>query len=231
MNYIFLFLFLIGGILSCQKKTITNQESQIGTVTDVNGNVYQTIKIGSQWWMAENLKVTTYNDSTPILHILKSENDSIWRNLSEGAMTILSGGTSVVYNWYAVSNLKGIAPKGWHIPTDEEWRTLEKEIGMSSTEADKTGWRGTNVAEKLMIKSSTGWPVDGVFGSNSFGFTALSTGCRFVTGESTSGNAFWWTSTLNNSQPYYRYIDGFRNEIFRHFTYKTAGYSIRCIKD
>ena len=226
--------FFLFFLTSCEKKSNNVvDESTTGSVTDVDGNVYGTVKIGSQWWMTENLKVTSYNDGTKITEVLPSENDSIWAKLNAAAFCKTDDRFGLLYNWFAVNDEKQIAPKGWHIPTDDDWKKLEVEIGMSVDESIKTGWRGLDEAEKLVIKSSLGWSNPVLFGSNSSGFTALPGGCRVFNGTSNklTNTAFWWTSSLNGDQAYYRNIDSKMKTIFRHFTYKQYGFSVRCVKD
>jgi len=99
-----------------------------GTVTDIDGNVYQTIKIGDQWWMAENLKVTHYRNSDPIPHVTDG---GTWSYLFTGAYCEYDNNPANVaiygrlYNWYAVGDSRNIAPEGWHVPSDDEWKQLE----------------------------------------------------------------------------------------------------------
>jgi len=101
-------------------------------VTDIDGNVYTTIKISSQWWMAENLKVTHYRNGDSIPNVIDS---SAWMGLNTGAYCNYDNDTSHVavygrlYNWYTVNNNRNIAPTGWHLPTDAEWQTLIDYLG------------------------------------------------------------------------------------------------------
>jgi uncharacterized protein (TIGR02145 family) len=119
------------------------------------------VKIGNQWWMAENLAVTRFNDSTALNFIDINSSDSEWANASGAAYTSLNNGQyGFLYNFAVVENTKNIAPEGWHVPTDEEWLMLEKEIGMSSEETQLLGWRGTNEANKLAALNAIGWPAN-----------------------------------------------------------------------
>ena len=227
-------LFAILILVGCKKTNDTTTTIETSTVKDIQGNTYKTVKIGNQWWMAENLKVTVFNDSSLITYIDNKSNDSVWAKLGNPAYSIVDTSFGALYNWFVVSNAKNIAPKGWHIPSDEEWKTLEKTIGMSDVEVSKTAWRGTNEAEKLMIESSKGWQTPTIaFGLNLYGFNALPSGCRVFNGSinSEKNTAFWWTSTPENSEAWYRYIDGQQKQIFRQHTYKQYGFSIRCVKD
>jgi uncharacterized protein (TIGR02145 family) len=129
-----------------QQVTVSN------TVIDIDGNTYQAIKIGDQWWMAENLKVTHYRNGDPIPNVTDSTE---WSNLATEAYCVYENDESIaetygyLYNWYVVNDSRNIAPEGWHVPTDEEWKELEMFLGMSQSEANGTGWRGTDEGGKL----------------------------------------------------------------------------------
>jgi uncharacterized protein (TIGR02145 family) len=227
------FFSVLISFYSCQKKDVNMPILEEDTIMDIDSNTYRTVKIGNQWWMAENLKVTSYNDGTKIRSVLSIEHDSVWAKIDSGAVCKVDERYGMLYNWYAVNDSRKIAPKGWHVPTDEEWKILEKEIGMSQTEVDKTSWRGTNEAEKLIVKSSVGWPTTDVFGSNTSGFSALPSGCRLFNGiiSSNSNAAFWWTASQKEKQVYYRNLDSKKKSIYRSITYKNYGFSVRCVKD
>ncbi|MBT5269507.1 MAG: hypothetical protein HOL70_08685, partial [Candidatus Marinimicrobia bacterium] len=114
------------------------------TVTDIDGNVYETVKIGDQIWMAENLKVTHYRDGSAITQVT---DNTAWSNLSTEAYCIYDNNASnevdtygALYNWYAVSDGRNIAPEGWHVPTDAEWKELEMYLGMSQPDVDDVVW-------------------------------------------------------------------------------------------
>lgn len=117
---------------------------ETSTLTDIDGNIYQTVKIVDQWWMAENLKVTHYRNGDPIPNVT---NNSDWGNLSTGTYCAYNNDNvnistyGLLYNWYAVADSRELAPTGWHVPTDEEWKQLEMSLGMSDSEANDRGWR------------------------------------------------------------------------------------------
>ncbi|MEJ2629601.1 MAG: fibrobacter succinogenes major paralogous domain-containing protein, partial [bacterium] len=131
-SIIFIFIFL-----SCDLKSPTESRFKTGTVTDIDGNTYQTVKIGDQWWMAENLKVTHYRNNDEIPNVTYWGD---WHDLSTGAYCDYNNNEGNVstcghlYNWYAVNDSRNIAPEGWHVPTDEEWKELEMYLGMSRSE-------------------------------------------------------------------------------------------------
>lgn len=237
INIVIIFLcFTIA--TGCRKEEIKQKKTnETGTVTDISGKVYKTVKIGNAWWMAENLAVKVYNDSTPIIEVNLSDNDTVWANKTVGAYSNVEDNSlrfGLNYNWYALANPKKIAPVGWHIPSDQEWKDLERELGMSSTEVDKTSWRGTNERDKLIEKKSIAWGGDenNLIGNNESGFTALTATCRLFNGaDGESRSAFWWSSTLNGNEAWYRNITSNHTNIFRYHAYKTYGFSVRCVKD
>lgn len=228
--------FLAGGCKKKDKEEETIRET--GTVKDFENNVYKTVKIGNQWWMAENLKSTLYQDGSFIVY---AQSDTmVWNNDTVGAYCQYGNNASapgLLYNWYAVNNTAGLAPKGWHIPTDEEWKELELYLGMSSTEAEKVSWRGASISGKLKIEAPKGWTTyDEVWSENESGFTALAGGCRLFNGvfgqPGLFATGFWWTSSETPDQEgWYRYMDYKNNGVFRSHTYKNYGYSVRCVKD
>jgi uncharacterized protein (TIGR02145 family) len=233
------FLFLITLIVilfsSCDKEEVEEKIIERGSVTDIDGNQYTTVKIGDQWWMAENLRVTKYNDGTALNYIDQNNSDSLWANTTEASYTFINDTIfGHLYNGNVVLSDKSIAPVGWHIPSDEEWKTMEEAVGMAAGELGQTGWRGEVEAEKLSTKYSAGWPEGGVlFGSDEFGFAAIPGGCRIFDGRTniSSNTAFWWTSSTSDSDLWYRYIDAKEKRIFRQHIYTQYGMSIRCVKD
>jgi uncharacterized protein (TIGR02145 family) len=233
-----LFLMLNNG---CKKEKIEEPAIPVletDSMTDIDGNVYRTVKIGDQWWMAEDLRVTMYSDST-FMHHIKSGTDG-WDIDSIGAYCKYNEDFDTsgnLYNWYAVNNPHKIAPAGWHIPTDEEWKQLEVYLGMSNDEAAKAGWRGNHEGEKLKIKSPLNWTsYEEIWSTNESGFTALAGSCRLHNGTlgypGTGATGFWWTSSPHGSdEAYYRYLDYKNADIYRSFVSRYNGFSIRCVKD
>ena len=219
---------------------ITVQVSNLvtGTLTDIDGNVYKTVKIGNQWWMAENLKATHYRNGVAIPNITSSTE---WESLSTGAYCAYSNNESYadiygyLYNWYAVASSYQIAPSGWHVPTDEDWKILEQYLGMSGTEANDTGWRGTDEGGKLKEAGSAHWYGSNNGATNEVGFCALPGGYRSNYGgyfNSRTYSAYFWSSTevFDNSawrrDLYYNY-----SYMNRNYYYKWNGFSIRLVKD
>ena len=116
-------------IISCSKNTNEAEEieSKTGTIRDVEGNVYKIVKIGSQWWMAENLKVTQYRTSEWIINVTGSKT---WPDLNVGAYCYYGNdfNNSAIYgnlyNWHAVNDSRNIAPVGWHVPSKTSWKSI-----------------------------------------------------------------------------------------------------------
>lgn len=222
--------------VQCGKKSEPQEvPAEYGTVTDRQRNVYGTVKIGDQWWMTENLRVKVFNDSTPVSEVLSADIDSSWSKAKGPAFCDMDKRYGLHYNWYVVSGNKQIAPAGWHVPTDEDWKILEKFLGMENDAVENTGWRGTNEGEQLITKASKGWPTTSVpFGSDRTGFSALPGGCKTFNG--TPGEVafagYWWcNSTMGSREGWYRNISASSKTIFRYHTDKRYGMSIRCVKN
>lgn len=228
-------LFSVLSIVSCDDEENKKVVIEKGTVTDIDGNVYETVKIGNQWWMAQNLEVTHYNDSTPIFNA-DAEAEWILDSASYKAFDNTGLAPGLLYNWNAVNDSRKIAPKGWHIPTDAEWKELETFIGMSQSDADRTSWRGTDQANKLRKEGFSEWTkFESIWSSNDYGFSALAGSCILFNGrdgESLKETGFWWTSSLNqDNKPWYRYMDYKKSNVFRYYDEESYGFSVRCVKD
>jgi uncharacterized protein (TIGR02145 family) len=206
------------------------------SVSDITGNIYTTIAIGTQLWMQSDLKTTRYTDNALIPNV--TDNDT-WKSLTSAAWCWYQNSSSygttygILYNYYAVETDK-LCPTGWHVPTDNEFKMLEIYLGMSPSEADGTLWRGTNQGNQL--KSTSTWNSNGN-GTNSSGFTALAGGYRFgldggFTGLGTT--SYWWSSTLHwsdTTKGLYRRLDNVENRIYREGVIKAGGKFVRCLHD
>jgi uncharacterized protein (TIGR02145 family) len=197
-------------------------------VTDIDGNVYNTVTIGNQVWMRENLKTTHFNNGDEIPEVT---DNTEWSNLTSGAYCSFYNSDAYgrshgnLYNYYTVVDSRNLCPTGWHIPdTYNEWEPLWIYLG---------GW---NVAGgKLKEAGTTNWSYPNTGADNSSGFCALAAGFRSYNGMFMSfmENGFWWTSTDYNNVTdalnitlYYNYsIIGSGN------CPKTMGLSVRCIKN
>ncbi len=211
---------------------------ECGTVTDIDGNIYVTTKIGNQWWMAENLKVTHYRNGDAIPNVTDSTQ---WINLTTGAYCNYNNDINKVatygrlYNWYAVDTNFNIAPAGWHVPTDEEWKELEMYLGMSQAQANAPGYRGIDEGGKMKETGTVHWNSPNTGANNSSGFTALPGGnrdyydCSFY---SVGRMGSWWSST-NESGSYAlcRSLDWSHSQVHRGVYNKHFGFSVRCVRD
>ncbi len=222
-------------ISSCKKDDpLPVQET--GTVTDIDNNVYKTVKIGNQWWMAENLKVKSFRNGVSIPKVQSIDNWIIPQS-SYCLFQNNEESPGLLYNWFTVVDTNNIAPEGWHIPTDDEWKELEKHLGMSQAEVDNLNWRGNDEGEKLKALGNSEWTkYDGVWGTNESGFNAYAGSCRLFNGQwgepGLFSNGFWWTSSSKSKDEiWYRYLDYKDKRVFRSTVPKEYGFSIRCIKD
>jgi uncharacterized protein (TIGR02145 family) len=191
-------------------------------VSDVDGNTYTTVTIGSQVWMAENLKTTRYNDNTAIPMVtvnntwfLMTTPGYCWYNNNVATYGAL-------YNWYTVSTGK-LCPTGWHVPSDAEWTTLTTYLGGESVAGGKLKETGTSH-----------WSSPNTGATNSSGFTALPGGYRDFTGAfyyiGTIG--FWWSSTENGTNyAWFRAMGYSYSYVYRDYYYPQNGLSVRCLRD
>jgi uncharacterized protein (TIGR02145 family) len=210
---------------------------------DIDGNIYDTITIGDQIWMAENLRVTHYNNGD---EIPTGFTDSEWSNLGEtetDGLAVYNDDPSNVetygnlYNWYAVDDSRVVCPEGWHVPTDDEWMELEMFLGMSYDEAHDYGWRGTNQGSQLAGNSdlwiSGDLEDDSAFGSS--GFDALPAGSRIYNSGyyfNMGDQSYFWSSTANgNIHAWYRSINHNSLAEYRGYYDMTNGFSVRCLRD
>jgi len=203
-------------------------------LADSDGNLYNTLKIGTQLWMTENLRSTRLNDNTPIPNVT---DNTLWIGTSNPAYCwynndfAYKSAYGALYNWYAVNSGK-LCPSGWHVPTDDEFKTLEQSLGMATDQLNLWGTRGTDQGTKL--KNQTGWD-EGGNGTNSSGFSALPGGYRFGgTGEFflLTTITYFWTSTEHDAdRGWYRRLDSSSPAVYRASTSKKGGKYIRCLKN
>ncbi len=213
--------------LNDRTTAVFNPDKNYGTVTDIDENVYKTIVIGDQTWMAENLRVTHYQNGDTIPNITDNEE---WAALTSGAYcnynntndldTIATYGR--LYNWYAVADSRGIAPKGWRVPGIADWIELIEYLG------------GDTIASKhLKEASDLHWRTP-TASDNSSGFTALPHGRRYLI-ENYSGfgsyGVFWTISEYNSASAGFLYLYRFSSNVNKGINYKQNGYSVRLIKE
>lgn len=246
-------LCLVALQYSCEKKDEIVSETELGTIIDYEGNKYNTIQLGDQWWMVSNLKTTHYADGMEIPLV---ESNSDWEDLGydDKAYCFYNNSTNneariygALYTWAAAMNsttssynnpseVQGVCPDGWHLPSDEEWKELELFLGMSQDTVDIIGLRGTDKGS-MLASSPDGW-VDGYLDSNpefgSSGFNAKPGGGRRYDGTfgHKGDNANFWTATeYSNIRAWGRHIYSSYSSVHRYMNAKSDGFSVRCVKD
>lgn len=227
--FVIVVVFVILAI-SCKKGNDANNltpniPAPDGTVTDIEGNVYPTMKIGTQSWMVENLRVTKFNDNTAIPLVTNATDWKIlftpgycWYNNDPATNKNIYG---ALYNWYTVNTGK-LCPTGWHVPTDAEWITLTTYLG------------NVNAGGKLKETGTTHWLVPNTGATNESGFTALPGGSRWydgVFGGIIGDHGGWWSSTTVNGDPIYRYVYNNSSMVAHLVGDSNQALSVRCVKD
>jgi len=215
----------------CAKDDDPETPADPTTVTDVDGNVYHTVTIGTQVWMVENLKTTKYRDGTPIPEIL---DDVLWRSTNEGACCSYnldvanSAKYGRLYNWFAAKATNNLAPAGWHVPSDAEWTTLIAYLG------------GYNAGTKMKAVDEWNGTFGNYYATNESGFTALPAGQRvpnyalsYTRFEYLGDMCTWWSSTEGSMSGYGNRSGASSSQpgINQTQSDKRCGFSVRCIKD
>jgi uncharacterized protein (TIGR02145 family) len=205
----------------------SEQLSLTTVLADIDGNVYTTVTIGTQVWMVENLKTTKYRNGDPIPNV-PDGTDYAWYNLTTGAYCWMNNNAAsykavygALYNYYAVTDSRYLAPAGWHIPTGDEWRTLLTYIG------------GANSGGKIRETGNAHWQGSNTSATNVTGFTALPGGLADIGGFASPGYAgLWWSSTTDS------FGDPLDTEAYTNsdifdlmWRSKYDGLSVRCLRD
>ena len=205
--------------------SFTTTAPPVTTVTDYDGNVYDTVHIGTQIWLKQNLKTTHYKNGAAITY--PGTDNTAWQNNTTGAYAWYNNDEATykntygaLYNWYAV-NTGNLCPTGWHVPTDAEWTTLTTYLGGESIAGGK-------------LKATTLWNSPNTGATNSSGFTALPGGYRG--GNGTYGgigdNGYWWSSTEDyTTYAWGRSMNCNNGYVNSYSYYKYLGFSVRCLRD
>jgi len=215
--YLFVAIVLLN---SCNKES--NKNDTPISVSDVDGNVYNTLTIGTQVWMRQNLKTTHYQNGDSIIEII---DNAQWLNDKKGAFCNYNNDIENVdtfghlYNWYAVNNPNGLCPSGWHIPSDSEWNILVNYLGGQSIAGGAT-------------KEISIWDMPNTDATNSSELTVIPAGGRYENGIY-SGlyqyAAFWSSTEYDSTDSWYDNMNFNNAQVYRYFYPKSAGYSCRCI--
>jgi uncharacterized protein (TIGR02145 family) len=186
------------------------------------GYDYPVVSIGEQCWFAENLRSDRYRNGDPIPGNLSA---SQWSNTTSGAQAVYDNKPAKLaaygrlYNGYAVKDNRGLCPTGWHVPSDEEWMTMEGALG------------GKGVAGKAMKATSSDRPSWN--GSNASGFSGLPAGARDYDGffRYLGGDGFWWSSSPNGGVAISRNLYSGDSNVSRYYSGPQNGFSVRCVRD
>ena len=218
-------MIFICGILSFMT-FIYGQENNTESVTDIDGNTYKTVKIGNQIWMAENLKVTHYRNGDPIPNVSEYKE---WPKLVTGAYCAYQNDEShesdtygYLYNWYAVTDERNLAPEGWRVASFDDWIELLHQVGF------------TNSGGKLKKSGLSHWGKPNTGATNEVGFSAFPGGYRSDWGGCMfkgAGAYFWTTRALNDVEAHRVALYKFNSDTEIREMNKLYGFSVRCVKD
>lgn len=240
--YLLLTAFMVINLIACESDesvtpnnplngrttAVFNPDKKYGTMTDIDGNIYKTIVIGNQTWMAENLRVKHYQNGDTIPNITDNEE---WGDLTTGAYCNYSNTKNLdtiatygrLYNWYAVADSRKLAPEGWRVPTIADWMELVEYLG------------GDTIASNaLKERGNTHWNNNFESADNSSGFTALPGGRRYLSnGYSGIGsyNVLWTASEYDTEKAGFLYLYRYDSKVWKGINYKANGYSVRLIKE
>ncbi len=211
---------------SCGATNVHNPAKTYGTMTDQQGNMYKTIVIGTQEWMAENLKTTIYRNGEAIANVI---DDAQWTGLTTGAWDFYNYETQYdcpygkLYNWYAVTDPRHVCPTGWHEPTDEEWTTLTDYLGGEVFAGEKMKSTGTQY-----------WLSPNNDATNESGFSGLPAGSRYNSEAfvSYTANGVWWSSSdYDTNSTWARWLFFSNSDALKCTFLKRYGLSVRCLRD
>jgi uncharacterized protein (TIGR02145 family) len=237
-NNLFCPVIVIGLILiftySCKK----DEDSSI-KITDVEGNVYKTVTIGIQVWMAENLRTTKYNNgdsigtTVPVTLDIFFEPTPKYQWAYDGNMSNVAT-YGRLYTWYAVTDSRNVCPTGWHVPNDDEWHTLEMTLDADPYYSYGNGTVSIIAGGKLKETGTTHWTPPNKGATNETGFTALPGGLYYNNEGFTYIHikGYWWSSTESTSSyGFFLSMNSENGDLFRGNSPKRSGLSVRCLRD
>lgn len=229
MNRIQTILFLL--LLSFSFFKLQSQNNVTGsTVTDIDGNIYKTVKIGNQVWMAENLKTTHYRNGDPILTTVPDTLNYLTEAMPKYQFIYKNDPENLaiygrLYTWYAATDNRNICPVGWHLPTIEEFKTLDSALG------------GKNAAiGKLKATGTQHWLAPNADATNESGFNGLPGGWRSVKGKYGGLGKYghWWCSNRQTEEYVFRMFLSFDESCYKNHLGSSDpqnAWSVRCVKD
>jgi uncharacterized protein (TIGR02145 family) len=216
---------------TCGTANVHNPNLTYGTMTDQEGNVYKTIVIGTQEWMAENLNTSIYRTGDAIPTNL---DNATWQGTTSGAWAYYNNEESYacpygkLYNWYACVDARQLCPVGWHVPTDAEWTVLTNYLDGESVAGGKMKTTGT-------LEGATGlWGTPNADATNSSGFSGAPGGHRLYNGgyDYIGDAGFWWSSSeLDSFLAWNRFLYYDNGIAGRNFDGKQFGFSVRCLRN
>ena len=223
----------------CGVNNIFNAGKTYGLVSDIDGNQYKTIEIGSQTWMAENLRTAHYQNGDQIPEVKES---GPWGALNTGAFCWYNNDSAKydcpygrLYNWFAAVDARKLCPVGWRIPSDEDWKVLERQMGIKESEINNSRYRGeVEIAGNKLKSNAIVWDVPNTGSSNESGFSALPAGARWPDGSFIvfGERIEWWSTTVFSSESSWkRALSTKFSGIYRVNGTKVVGISVRCLKD
>ncbi len=226
---------VLAGNTTCATQNISVTGCGGQTSLTYDGRTYDLVEIGGQCWFADNLATDQYRNGDLIPTGL---DNATWQNTTAGAYAIYNNDLAndvtygKLYNWYTTVDSRGLCPTGWHVPTDCEWMYLEGSLGMSVTDQETAGYRGTN--EGGSLKSTTGWTSPNTGATNSSGFTAFPGGYRVNGGtyDYIGNGGYWWSSTeYDSTSAWDRILAYDYSDVIRVNNGKRLGFSVRCVRD
>jgi uncharacterized protein (TIGR02145 family) len=226
---------LLPGNATCSTQNISVTGCGGQTSLTYDGRTYDLVEIGGQCWFADNLATDQYRNGDPIPTGL---DNATWQNTNSGAYAIYNNDPAndvtygKLYNWYTTVDSRGLCPTGWHVPTDCEWMYLENSLGMSVTDQETFGFRGTT--EGGALKATTNWASPNSGATNSSGFTGFPGGYRNDDGTYTSigYDGLWWSSTeIDSNGAWNRVLYYNGSGVNRGNSDKQVGFSVRCVRD
>ncbi len=219
---------------TCGATNVHNPAKTYGTMTDQQGNVYRTIVIGNQEWMAENLKTSIYRNGDAIPNVTNSQ----WFGLSNGALCNYNNEIAndcplgKLYNWFAVADTRNLCPNGWHVPTNSEWNNLVEQLDPNANTL-VYGVQSSIAGGKLKSTETINWLAPNVSANNESGFSALGAGGRYFNGffDIRNYGIFWSSTLVDSGSAWSRFIYSNNGDIAKSTNLKQDGFSVRCLKD